>query len=188
MRPIFILNFACLFLICTREIIGLGHNGTAYSFGVGESMLGAIWHYPKSAYIPTELTIIIFNVLLYACIMTSLILQVRVVFGAEPRTQKIITAFLSLGAFTIESFWITSEGYTIRYIFSQSLEPFSLSPFVYKVVQIGIIIFMGICCLLLLWKLFIAIWRCHKMGFQNFGPLHILFIMFGQCLILPCMS
>lgn len=186
MRPIFIFNFACLFFICVRSIVALGQNGTAYSYGIGESMLGSIWHYPKSAYIPAELTICTCNILLYAGIMFSLILQVRVVFAAEPRTQAIITAILGFGALTIEAFWITFEGYSLRYIFSITTASFPVPPFLYKAVEIGMITFIGICCLLFLWKLFVSIRRRRRLGFQGFGPLHILFIMFCQCLILPC--
>ena len=44
------------------------------------------------------------------------------------------------------------------------------------------------CCLIFLYKLFNAIRQRRRMGFQSFGPLHILFIMFCQCLVIPRMS
>lgn len=44
---------------------------------------------------------------------------------------------------------------------------------------------IGISCLLFLYKIFVTIRRRRTIGFRYFGPLQILFITFGQYLILP---
>lgn len=188
LRPIFIFNFASLFLICFREILFLAQNGTGYTYGIGEVFLGAQYHYSKTGADVLNILGYIINMVLYPCFLISLVLQVRVVFAAEPRTQMLITVILGLGALTIEVFWITFNAYVMKFILSDPIGLQTIKPFIYNTVQIGVIIFVGICCLLFLFKLFVTIRRRRKMGFQRFGPLHILFIMFSQCLILPRIS
>ena len=58
-------------------------------------------------------------------------------------------------------------------------------PWTFKAYEISMTIFIGISCLLFLHKLFIAIRLRKRMGYKNFGPLQVLFIMFAQCLVIP---
>jgi pheromone alpha factor receptor len=189
-RPIFILNFIALFLSCVRAILQVAARCTQYIYGVGENFLDAANQYSKTSYIPVQLIVdCIINPLLYAAILASLILQVRVVFAAEPRTQQLITLLLSAYALVIVAFWLTFNIYTTKMLFFNFLNDnpdFNLPhPFLYNSVRIMFIVFVGISCLLFIYKLFVTIQRRRRMGFRKFGPLHILFIMFGQCLIIP---
>jgi pheromone alpha factor receptor len=115
-------------------------------------------------------------------IVTSLVLQVRVVFAAEPRTQNIVTAILSLGALWIVGVYAHYIAIYIRYQITEIPVP---TPWTFRVYEISMIVFIGISCLLFLHKLFIAIRLRKRMGYQNFGPLQVLFIMFAQCLVIP---
>lgn len=185
LRPIFIFNFVCLVLNCARNIIYISMFCSQYGYGVGENILGAIGQYPLSLYATPNVIGNIFNMLLYASILISLILQVRVVFAAEPRTKLIVTILLTLDALLVQSCWMAFEIQLMRNLFGLAPALYNLYPTLLKLVQINFIIFVGIACLTFLVKLFVTIKRRRRMGFQSFGPLHILFIMFGQCLIIP---
>jgi pheromone alpha factor receptor len=182
-RPIFILNVLSLIIILYRCIISVVITCANYEHGIGEAMLGAINQYSVADFAPS-IMIGVLNPLLYASMLSSLVLQVRVVFAAEPTTQRILTIVMSFAAFAIFAFGVTFNAGFIK--LQVDSVPFQQSGWTYDVVRIGIIIFIGISCLLFLYKLAITIRRRRRMGFQKFGPLQILFIMFGQCLIIPC--
>jgi len=55
----------------------------------------------------------------------------------------------------------------------------------YDCLRISIMILVGLSCLLFLYKLLIR--RRKRLGFTKFGPLQVLFILFAQCLVIPCM-
>ena len=185
-QPIFILNFVCLVLNTSRSIIVISIDCSQYVYGIGENFLAAIAQYPFSLYAAPNVIGVIFNMILYACILASLVLQVRVVFSAEPRTQLIVTVILTLGALLAQSCWMAFEIQVLRGLFG--VDPaagHNVYPTLDKIVKIIFIIVVGIACLLFLCKLFVTIKRRRRMGFQSFGPLHILFIMVGQCLVIP---
>jgi pheromone alpha factor receptor len=182
-RPIFILNVLSLFLLLFRAIICTIIECANYQHGIGEYFLAALAQYNTASFAPS-IMLGVLNPLLYASMLSSLVLQVRVVFAAEPTTQRILTAGMSVAAFVIFAFGVTFNAFFIK--MQVDAIPIAESGWVYNVVRIGIIIFVGISCLLFLYKLAVTIRRRQRMGFQKFGPLQILFIMFGQCLIVPC--
>jgi pheromone alpha factor receptor len=185
-RPIFILNFVCLALNTIRYILDISIVCSQYVYGVGENFLAAIAQYPLSLWVTPNFIAIIFNIILYACILASLIMQVRVVFSAEPRTQLYVTVVLTVGALLAQGCWMAFEIQVVRGFFGVNpAAENNIYPTLYKIVKIIFIIIVGIACLLFLCKLFVTIMRRRRMGFQSFGPLHILFIMFGQCLVIP---
>jgi pheromone alpha factor receptor len=184
-RPIFILNVLSLIIILVRSIIYVVVVCANYQHGIGEYLLGAIAQYTVATFAPS-IMIGLLNPLLYITMLSSLVLQVRVVFAAEPTTQKILTVVMAGAAFVIVAFGVTFNAYFIQMQVDGIAS--AESGWVYNVVRIGIIIFIGISCLLFLYKLAITIRRRQRMGFQKFGPLQILFIMFGQCLVIPCTS
>ena len=126
---------------------------------------------------------VIISFSLVVTMVASLMFQVRVVFSAEPRTQKIVTAVLSLGALWIIGIHLRFSVGEMEVIFARIV--FIEAPWTYEGFEIGMIIYVGICCLLFLYKLFQAIRLRKRMGYKRFGPLQILFIMFVQCLIIP---
>lgn len=184
-RPIFIFNFLSLLLLCLRETFWLATGCLEVGYGVGEYLIGGFAQYPKPIYAVPDIFSCIISMFLYAVIFTSLILQVRVVFSAEPRTQKIITVLLSLFALAIEALWIAFQSSQIAFVLNSTQTFVHVKPSVYNTVRICFVIFVGISCLLFLYKLFVTIRRRRAMGFRHFGPLQVLFIVFGQCLIVP---
>jgi pheromone alpha factor receptor len=182
-RPIFILNVLSLVIILYRSIVSVIIICANYEHGIGEALIGAIAQYSIGDFAPS-IMLGLLNPLLYASMLSSLVLQVRVVFAAEPTTQRILTIVMSVATFVIFAFGVTFNAGFIKLLVDSV--PFAESGWTYDVVRIGIIIFVGISCLLFLYKLGVTIRRRQRMGFQKFGPLQILFIMFGQCLIVPC--
>ena len=178
-RLIFIFNFLSLLFICIRSILNVGGTCSQVTYGVGETLLGAIAQYSLTHTIVGA----VISFLLTITIVVSLVLQVRVVFAAEPRTQKIVTALLSLCALWIVGLYLR---FTVWEITLYVTRNFVAEPWTYNGFEISMIIYIGICCLLFLYKLFHAIQLRKRMGYRNFGPLQILFIMFAQCLVIPC--
>jgi pheromone alpha factor receptor len=184
-RPIFILNFVCLILNTARNIIAISIVCSQYYYGLGEYFLAAVAQYPLRLYATPNVIEIIFNIILYACILASLILQVRVVFSAEPRTQLVITVILVMGALLAQSCWMAFEIQILQILFGSNPVDENVAPTLYKIVKIIFIIFVGIACLLFLYKLFVTVKCRRRLGLQSFGPLHIVLIMCGQCLVAP---
>jgi hypothetical protein len=121
-RLIYTLNFICLFLNTTRSIIEISIVCSQYVYGIGESFVGAIAQYPFSLIAAPNVIGVTFNIILYACILASLILQVRVVFSAEPRTQLIVTVILTLGALLAQSCWMALEIQLLQSLFGTTPE------------------------------------------------------------------
>src|SRR5579862_4311245 len=77
------------FIRCLSDCIVYTDRGR----GVGPNILGALGVLTQADYAPNYLFIIC-SLLWYLVIITSLLLQVRVVFGAEPKLQKYMTVLL----------------------------------------------------------------------------------------------
>ena|SRR5271156_2749657 len=183
-RPIFICNYVALLLTAFKAIVVVGTYCNQFVYGFGEEFLGAIAQYPSSAIIGPAVFASLLSIFTYFFLFPSLILQVRVVFAAEPTTQKVITVFLALFALALVGLQTAWQAVTIQ----NAIDPenaVNLSNNVWNAFHIGFSVFVGISCLLFLYKLLITIYRRRKMGFKQFGPLQILVIMFAQCLIVP---
>jgi pheromone alpha factor receptor len=184
-RPIYILNIATLVLYAFRSIL---QAIIACSTGssVGMQVLGAVV-LPTSRYW-AYIAAYTIQPFLYASIVMSLVLQVRVVFAAEPRTQRAITAFLfvsGLGMVILQTY------FCIRCIIVDATNPTSNVPIIsrlYQIMRIYFCTYVGVSCLVFLYKLGVTIRRRRKMGIRKFGPLQIIFIMFSQCLVVPRIS
>jgi len=179
-RPIFILNFLALFFLCFRSIAQLAMFGTSVQ-GLGYNFIGAQAQYSLAFVSPVFMQALL-SPLIYFCMLFSLVLQVRVVFAAEPRSQQIITVVGSLAAL-----FLVGLGWYIAAIFMQGLLGTlrAVVGWPYDALRIGIMIFVAVSCLLFLYKLALAIRRRKRMGFKKFGPLQVLFIIFAQCLVIP---
>src|SRR5579862_392640 len=179
-RPIFILNFLALFFLCFRSIAQLAMFGTSVQ-GLGYTFLGAEAQYSRAFISPIFMQAVL-SPLIYICMLFSLVLQVRVVFAAEPRNQQIITVVGSLAAL-----FLVGLGWYIAAVFIQGLlgALTVTTSWPYDALRIGIMIFVAVSCLLFLYKLALAIRRRKRMGFKKFGPLQVLFIIFAQCLVVP---
>ena len=180
-RLIFIFNFLSVFFLCFRSIFNVANDCTALGYGIGEVLFGATAQYPFSKYAISILGVLV-SLALAITIVVSLVLQVRVVFAAEPRTQKIVTAILTLmGLWTVGSYFAVAV-WEVKLRLARGS---GQTPWTYTAYEISMIIYTGICSLLFLYKLFHAIRLRRRMGYKNFGPLQILFVMFAQCLVIP---
>ena len=181
-KPIFLLNVAGLFFVAFRSILALIIACASYQ-GVGQTFLNGIAQYPRATWTPNVVGTIL-AYLVYGCNMASLILQVRVVFAAEPLTRKIITWFGTIAAVVemglILAWLVFVNKFTLRI-------PETLPLWLYKTYRIYFVCFVGVSCLIFLYKLGFTINRRRKMGMNatQFGPLQIIFVMFCQCLIVP---
>jgi hypothetical protein len=181
-QPIYLLNLASLVLIVFRSIVNLIINDGSYS-GLGQMLLGASNQYGPGTFTPSILSNLA-NPPLYSTITASLVLQVRVVFAAEPMTRRIVTLILSVAAIVLVAFETTFTVYSIMNQFTYvPNEPLWL----YTVIRIYFVIFVGLTSLIFLYKLSRAIRRRKRMN-QPSNPLHIFFIFSCQCLIVPSTS
>src|SRR5579859_2207971 len=180
-QPVFILNLASLFIIVFRGVVSCIALCASYR-GVGPMLLGAKAQYSPSTWAPYAMTMVL-NVLLYSTIISSLILQVRVVFAAEPRTQRLVT-------FSMTFLGLVFMGIATAFNIRSLINTFHRIPFfswLYKLKEIYFISFVGLSSLLFLYKLSVTILRRRRMNleFQRFGPLQIILIMFLHSLLLP---
>ena len=116
--------------------------------------------------------------------MISLVLQVRVVFAAEPETRTIFTILGAIAVTVLTGMVTAWVIINIRYVF---LESTALPFWLYTAYKIIFCSFVGIGCFIRLSKLGFRIYRRPKMGMNinQFGPLQIIFVMFCQCLTVP---
>lgn len=186
-QPIFVLNFITLVVFCVRSIISLDLDCDVAWYGVPQSFIGAIAQYPFPPIAARTVFTGITAILVNALIFISLILQTRVVFAAEPKTQMIVTVGLSILAIVIEGLWFTFQVMIqmVTFEIADNGTPITVASWLYYTVQYLFISFVGICCLIFLYKLFFIVRRRRRMGFRSFGPMQILFIMVSQCLVIP---
>ena len=118
---------------------------------------------------------------LYCTIVATLALQVRVVFSATPRTQRIITIIVSVAGSLLVALELTEGIFYIIIVFSG--EP--IPQWVITTTGIFFPTFVGLCSLTFLFKLALTIFQRRNAGITKFGPLQILFIMSCQCLVVP---
>lgn len=184
-QPIFILNLASLVFVCVRSIVDIIVLCASYR-GIGQMFLSAEVQYPASTWAPIVIGNIL-NIFIYAFVLTSLLLQVRVVFAAEPLSRRVFTI---IGATAI----VAEMGLVIAWEYFATKAPFVGNSFVYPLwiyttYKIYFVAFVGISCFIFLSKLAIAIYRRRRMGINinQLGPLQIIFIMFTHCLVVPRM-
>lgn len=183
-RPILLLNVCSLFLLIVKSICICISDNASYS-GVGPQLLGAFYAYDKTTWIPIVIESVL-SPFLYVSIMTSLLLQVRVVFSAVPVTRRIITG-IGIVAMLVEaglSIANSVYGILVQYGFPEFIV---VPEWLYRTMRLYFLIFVSISCLCFLYKLALTIYRRQKMGIniKRLGPMQIIFITSTQCLIVP---
>jgi len=121
----------------------------------------------------------------YILIISSLIVQVRVVFGAEAKARQYLTLGFGLLGLTAVGFILAQQADIFKYTLEANG---GADPWYYWVQNTGRILFViviGLCCAVFVGKLMYLIHRRQKMGFKGFGPLQVILIMGSQCLIVP---
>jgi pheromone alpha factor receptor len=183
-KPIYVLNMTSLFLLVFSNICRATISSSTYQ-NAGPQLLGAFFAYGKTTWVP----IVILSVLqpfLYASIMASLVLQIRVVFAAEPATRRIVTVTGTLAA--LLEFGIATANSVYQIILQYSYPAIVRVPqWIYRTMRVYFVVFVAVCCAIFLYKLARTIYRRQRMGLdvQRFGPFQIVFVMFCQCLIVP---
>jgi pheromone alpha factor receptor len=183
-RPIMLLNTFTLILFSIRSVAGVAVGLSPFYLNIGEGFLGAIAQYDLSVNAGGIVSILVQPVL-YATILASLILQVRVVFGPEPRLRFLVTIFLSAFATVLVVFEITYAVYNLIEFLQVSIQPSKEPSWLYPLIKILLLVFLGLSSLIFLYKLAITIRMRRRLGLTRFGPLQILFIMSAQCLVVP---
>jgi pheromone alpha factor receptor len=182
--PIFILNISALTLNFFRMLFAtILYNGQIFTLRV--QFLDDNVYTTVADFVPLYLYTII-TIIWYVIMIVSLIVQVRVVFGAEPKTQKYLT--YALGALGV-----TTMGFVLTYqvtIFKGSLPPTydSFPDWMSWVGLVGRLLFtitVGISSGIFVAKLLYLIHRRRRMGFKGFGPLQVIVIMGCQCMLVP---
>ena len=183
---IFGLNIAGLVLETIRFIVtAINYNSS--NFSVGVQFLGATAQLPGDFSVPLDIYSVV-TIFWYAVVEASLVLQVRVVFGAERKLQTILT--LGLGfLFTVTAVLKIAVQ---AIIFKAQLQKEGTSGAAFNGLDLaGTILFtitVGISSAIFVGKLVHLIHRRKKMGFHAFGPLQVILIMGAQCLLVPCTS
>jgi pheromone alpha factor receptor len=180
---IFGLNIAGLSFQFLRSLmVAILYNGPGRS--VGMVFLGAFATMTTTDYVP-QYFYIMATIIWYAIVETSLILQVRVVFGAERKLQRNLTYGLGLLGLATVSTQTAAQSF----IFNAALNNAEIfNPHFLKLVLASRILFavsIGISSAVFVAKLIYLIHRRRKMGFKSFGPLQVILIMGAQCLIIP---
>jgi len=180
-RPIYILNMVSLVLSTFRSIIACIIICSKPSDGIAPNFLGALAEYPTAEWAPLIMGYVL-QPFIYASIVLSLILQVWVVFAVEPKTQIFVTGVLVLSGLAL----VVLEFYfAVVQIIDEVTKIPSINPTLYLIIRIYFVTWVGVSCLIFLYKLAVTIYRRRKMGIKKFGPLQIIFIMFSQCLVVP---
>jgi pheromone alpha factor receptor len=183
--PIFALNVAGLSLQFIRMVmVSILYNGVNRTVEV--AFLATTVLTPQSAFVPAYIYIII-TIFWYIVITTSIILQVRVVFGAEPRAQKYLTCALGLLGLATVGFTITDQADIFKGSLAKTGQDDAWQPWVELVGRILYTVTVGISSAIFVAKLLYLIHRRRKMGFTGFGPLQVIVIMGAQCLLVPRM-
>jgi pheromone alpha factor receptor len=182
--PIFALNIASLSLQFIRMVmVSILYNGPNKTIEVAFLYTNVLT--PQSAFVPAYIYIIV-TMFWYIVIITSIILQVRVVFSGEPRVQKYLTYALGLLGLSTIGFVITDQSDIFKGSLAKTGQDDVWEPWVELVGRILYTVTVGISSGIFVAKLLYLIHRRRKMGFRGFGPLQVIVIMGAQCLLVPC--
>ena len=180
-RPIYVLSTICVLLVLARGLLNA-------VFAAGDfDRFATYFLQVQASYRALVFGLLVVNALtlpaLYATVLTTLILQVRIVLSTNRRTQKIVTIALSSGA---AGLICLSAARKIAYILSITNR---MAPPVWldRIILPTLVILLGSCSSIFLRKLVHLIRQRKRLGLRGFGALHILSIMACQCLIVPSM-
>ncbi|QSL65913.1 hypothetical protein MERGE_003050 [Pneumocystis wakefieldiae] len=114
--------------------------------------------------------------------------HIIVVYATDKRFQIPLTTFFSMIIIAVLTFWILAAVQNSMAVLSQTHFGHSGlwgSPWPYTAARISFAFSIFIGCIVFIYKLLVTIYRRHKMGVKEFGPLQIIFIMSCQTLIIP---
>ena len=186
-KPLFLVNFSGLLVQCSRNLISLSLNCNTLTYGIGQVWLNAEAQYPQAEGTFRQVIFVILGPIFYALLLVSLIFQIRAVFPPQFSFQRILTIVLSVIAFALVGCEVAEQGIFLDFVFQNQQNLFyRVTPGLNDTIQVGLAVYVGVTCLLLVLKLFLAIRRRYLLGMRQMGPFHVFIIVFGQCLIIPC--
>jgi hypothetical protein len=160
-RPIYILNLVTLVLFTIRVIVEMVINTTiGANFGV--NFIGGTAQL-SSADLVSQFIAYTIQPFWYAAIIASLVLQVRVVFAAEPTNQKIVTSVLSISGL---AFVVLETYFCILAIIADASDPTADHPMLdtlNPILKEFFATYVGVSCIVFLYKLAVTILRRRKM-------------------------
>ncbi|KAG4306027.1 hypothetical protein PORY_000015 [Pneumocystis oryctolagi] len=118
----------------------------------------------------------------------SLLTQIRVIYATHKKLQTFLTIIFSIMTIIVITFWVISAVQNSVAILSQTHfgnRGIWGAPWPYTAARISFAFSISTGCIIFVLKLFSAIYRRHKMGLKEFGPIQIIFIMSCQTLIIP---
>jgi pheromone alpha factor receptor len=181
---IFGLNIAGLILETIRFITtAINYNSQIFTIGV--QFLGARAQLPSDFGVAIDIYSVM-TILWYAVVEASLVLQVRVVFGAERKLQTLLTVVLGFLFTVTAGLKIAQQAMLFRAQLHQT--GIFDNPAYDGINLAGRVLFaitVGISSAIFVAKLVYLIHRRQKMGFHAFGPLQVILIMAAQCLLVP---
>ncbi|KAG5519272.1 hypothetical protein PMAC_001897 [Pneumocystis sp. 'macacae'] len=118
----------------------------------------------------------------------SLLIQIRVIYATHKKLRTPLTIISCIIISVVIVFWVIAAIQNSMAILSQT--HFGSSgiwgaPWPYTAARISFVFSVCLGCLVFVSKLFFAIYRRHKMGIKDFGPMQIIFITSCQTLIIP---
>lgn len=179
--PIFIFNFLALALVIIRSVLQILYfTGGWYSFF-------AFYAYyfddvPRRDY-AISIAAPVMALLLHVCIMTSLVLQVRVVYSSNPRVRQIMTLTSVLIALTSVGFFF---GVTVQNA-QAIMKVEAYDSWVYTTSRALLATAICFFSSVFVVKLGMAIRQRRILGLERWGPLQVIFVMGCQTLFVPGM-
>ncbi|KAI9793461.1 MAG: hypothetical protein M1833_000747 [Piccolia ochrophora] len=180
--PIFIINTFSLALNCVRCLLQcLYYTG---AFNVTYTYFSGDYSRIATSDIAKSVTASVFYLLVLLCIQASFVLQTRVVCTTmAPLYQHCIAFVCGLAALLAVGF-----RFALTIVNSKSIvEGSDFFDWQWLASASLITITISICffCVVFSGKLGVAIWQRRKLGLRQFGPMHIVFIMGCQTMIIP---
>lgn len=181
--PVFALNLSGLILQFLRNVlVSILYDGPTRHIGV--FFLGATSTVSTAEISPVYIYTVI-TMFWYILIISSLVVQVRVVFGAEAKARLYLTLGFALLGLTTVAFVLTQQADIFKFTLEANGGADSWYDWVSITGRILWAIVIGLCSAVFVGKLIYLIHRRQKMGFKGFGPLQVILIMGSQCLIVP---
>lgn len=179
--PIFIFNLLALALVIIRSVLQILYfTGGWYSFF-------AFYAYyfddvPRRDY-AISIAAPVMALLLHMCIMTSLVLQVRVVYSSNPRARQVMTLISVLIALTSVGFFLAV---TIQNA-QATMKAEGYDSWVYNTSRALLAATICFFSAVFVTKLGMAIRQRRILGLERWGPLQVIFVMGCQTLLVPGM-
>lgn len=187
--PLFIANTLNLLVSLISSIATVSTYDSVSFYGLGEWLLSAKIQYSAATQYSTISVTSVINIISSLLVFISLVLHVHAVFSPQPGSQKVVTIILSVIAFVGQV--CTTIWNVLFQIAAWNDQAVGNTPAyngLYKASHAINMAILGVTCAVLIAKLYVAIrWR-HKAGIRKFGVLHVLFITFSQCLVIPCID